>query len=50
MFMHEDCEAFIAEVIAKYKQEQKAAEKAAKEKAVAEESGKVAEGSTKPMI
>ena len=43
MFMHEDCEAFIAEVIAKYKQEQEAAEKAAKEKAAAEENSEVAE-------
>ncbi len=38
MFMHEDCVEFIAEVIDKYKQEQKAAEKAA-----AEENGEVAE-------
>ena len=46
MFMHEDCEAFIAEVIAKYKQEQEAAEKAAKEKAAAEENGEVAESNS----
>ncbi len=39
MFMHEDCVEFIAEVIAKYKQEQKAAEKAAKEKAATEGNG-----------
>ena len=43
MFMHEDCVEFIAEVIDKYKREQKAAEKAAKEKAAAEENGEVAE-------
>ena len=43
MFMHEDCEAFIAEVIDKYKQEQKAVDKAAKEKTAAEENGEVTE-------
>ena len=43
MFMHEDCVEFIVEVVDKYKQEQKAAEKAAKEKAAAEGNGEVAE-------
>ena len=43
MFMHEDCKAFIAEVVEKYKQEQEAAEKAAKEKTAAEENGEVSE-------
>lgn len=43
MFMHEDCVEFIAEVVEKYKQEQKAAEKAAKEKVAANENGECAE-------